>query len=192
MLFVHCRAHRRLRANTSGKIKRSSGCYYPHRYSLQLFCTATAGCSCTPRNLNRNRFWEKHFCWHDSILGRRDRDGEEQTTSLDKTESSSKVFMCGVSNQKGPSNQITMFERTRESAWVDAVTRRAANVVFSEFRGWLAGKEVRWAMKKESRRGTAGCRRRLDEDQHKRRCASTGIVWQELGNRSANKDDGSM
>jgi len=26
MLFVHCRAHRRLRANTSGKIKRSSGC----------------------------------------------------------------------------------------------------------------------------------------------------------------------
>jgi len=42
-------------------MKRSSGCYYPRRYRLQLFRTATAGCSCTPRNLNRNRFWEKHF-----------------------------------------------------------------------------------------------------------------------------------
>jgi len=33
-------------------------------------------------------------------LGRRDRDGGEQTTNVDKTESPSKVFMCGVSNQK--------------------------------------------------------------------------------------------
>ena len=31
-------------------------------------------------------------------------------------------------------------------------------------------------MKIESRRGAAGCGRRLDEDQQKRRCASTGIV----------------
>ena len=38
----------------------------------------------------------------------------------------------------------------------------------------------------------APCGRRLNEDQQKRRCASTGIVWQELGNRSANKDDESM
>jgi len=45
MLFVHCRAHRRLRANTSGKIKRFSGCYYPHCYRLQLFRTTTARCS---------------------------------------------------------------------------------------------------------------------------------------------------
>jgi len=36
-------------------------------------------------------------------------------------------------------------------------------------------------MKIESRRGTAGCGRRLDEDPQKRRCASTGIVGQELG-----------
>jgi len=56
----------------------------------------------------------------------------------------------------------------------------------------LAGKEVQWAMTIESRRGTAGCGRRLDKDQQKRRCASTGIVWQELGNKSANKDDESM
>jgi len=63
-LFVHCHAQRRLRANTSGKIKRFSGCYYPRRYRLQLFRTATARCSCTPRNLNRNRFWEKRFRWH--------------------------------------------------------------------------------------------------------------------------------
>jgi len=47
-------------------------------------------------------------------------------------------------------------------------------------------------MKIESRRGTVGYGRQLDEDQQKRRCASTGIVWQELGNRSANKDDESM
>jgi len=121
-LFVHCRAHWRLRANTSGKIKRFSGCYYPRCYRLHLFRTATAGCSCTQWNLNRNRFWEKRFRWHNPSLGRRDRDGREQTTSLDKTESLSKVFMCGVSTQKWPSNQITMFERTRQSAWFDAVT----------------------------------------------------------------------
>jgi len=40
----------------------------------------------------------------------------------------------------------------------------------------LAGKEVRSVMKIESRHGTAGCGRRLDEDQQKGRCASTGIV----------------
>ena len=60
--------------------------------------------------------------WYNPSLGRRDRDGREQTTNVDKTESLSKVFMCGVSNQKWPSNQITMFERTRQSAWLDAVT----------------------------------------------------------------------
>ena len=121
-LFVHCRAHRRLRANTSGKIKRSSGCYYPRRYRLQLFRTVTAGCACTPRNLNRNRFWEKRFRWHNPSLSRRDRDGGEQKTSLDTTESPSKVYMRRVSTQKWPSNQITIFERTRQSAWFDAVT----------------------------------------------------------------------
>jgi len=47
-------------------------------------------------------------------------------------------------------------------------------------------------MKIKSRRGTAGCGRLLDEDQQKRRCANTGIVCQELGNRSAKKDDESM
>ena len=98
-LFVHCRAHRRLRANTGGKIKRFSGCYYPRRYRLQLFRSATAVCSCTPRNLNRNHFWEKRFRWHNPSFGRRDRDDGEQTSSLDKTESPSKIFMCGVSTQ---------------------------------------------------------------------------------------------
>ena len=68
MLFDHCRAHRRLRANTSGKIKGSSCCYHPRRYRLQLFRTATVGCSCTPWNLNRNRFWEKCFRWHNPSL----------------------------------------------------------------------------------------------------------------------------
>jgi len=68
------------------------------------------------------RFWEKRFSWHNPSLDRRDRDGGEQTTNLDKTESPSKVFMCGVSTQQWPSTQITLFERTRQSAWLDAVT----------------------------------------------------------------------
>ena len=99
------------------QLKRFSGSYYPCCYRLQLFRTATAGCSCTLRNLNRDHFWEKRFRWHNPSLGRRDHDGGEQTTSLDKSESPSKVFMCGVSTQKWPRNQITMFERTRSTLW---------------------------------------------------------------------------
>ena len=49
-LCVYCRAHRRLRANNCRRIKRSSGCYHPHRYRLQLSHTATAGCACTSLN----------------------------------------------------------------------------------------------------------------------------------------------
>jgi len=58
----------------------------------------------------------------------------------------------------------------------------------------LAGKEVQWAIKIESRRGTAVCARQLDADQQKRSCANTGtgIVGQQLGNKSANKVDESM
>ena len=48
--FAYSRARRRLRANTSRRIKQSSGCYHPRHYRLQLFRTATAGCACTPRN----------------------------------------------------------------------------------------------------------------------------------------------
>ena len=40
----------------------------------------------------------------------------------------------------------------------------------------LAEKEVPWVNKIESRRVTAGYGRRLDENQQKRRCTSTGIV----------------
>ena len=40
----------------------------------------------------------------------------------------------------------------------------------------LSGKEVLWAMKVESRRGTAGYGRQLDEDQQMRRCTRIGIV----------------
>jgi len=47
-------------------------------------------------------------------------------------------------------------------------------------------------MEIESRLGTAGCKRQLDEDQQKKRCANTGIVRRELGNKPANKDDESM
>ena len=47
-LFVHSHARRRLRANTSRRIKRCSGWYHPRRYRLQRFRTATARCTCTP------------------------------------------------------------------------------------------------------------------------------------------------
>jgi len=101
MLFVHCRVHRRLRANTFGNIKRFSGCYYPRCYRLQLFRTATAGCSCTPRNLNRNHFWKKRFRWHNPSLGRRDCDGEEQTNNkLGQNRVSLKgIYVWGVNSK---------------------------------------------------------------------------------------------
>jgi len=53
----------------------------------------------------------------------------------------------------------------------------------------LAGQEVTWSMKIESSSETAGYGLQLAEDQQKRRCASSGIVWQELGNKLSNKDD---
>jgi len=74
------------------------------------------------KNFDRNYSWEKRFRWHNLSLGRRDPDGGEQTTNLYKTESPSKVFMCGVSTQQWPSSQITLYEKTRQSAWLDAVT----------------------------------------------------------------------
>jgi len=73
-------------------------------------------------DFKQNLFWDKRFRWHNPSLGRRDCDGGEQRTNLDKTECLSKVFMCGVSAQHWPSTQITLFERTRQSAWLNAVT----------------------------------------------------------------------
>jgi len=67
--------------------------------------------------------------------------------------------------------------------WHDRTNR----AVFTWQEPRLKGDTVSYEDK--SRRGTAGCGRRLDEDQQKIRCASTGIVRRELGNRSANKDD---
>ena len=37
-------------------------------------------------------------------------------------ESHSEVCMCTVSTQQWPSTQVTLFERTRQSAWLDTVT----------------------------------------------------------------------
>jgi len=54
-LFVHSRARRRLRANTSRRIKRCSGWYHSHHYRLQRFRTATAGCECTLNAKSRTR-----------------------------------------------------------------------------------------------------------------------------------------
>ena len=65
--------------------------------------------------------YEKRFCII-RVVTRYDGDGGDQTTNLDKTEFSSKVCMRGLSNQQWPSTQITLFERTRQNAWPDAVT----------------------------------------------------------------------
>jgi len=44
-----------------------------------------------------------------------------RANNLNKTESPSKICMCGVSTQQLQSTQITLFEMTRQSAWLDAV-----------------------------------------------------------------------
>jgi len=54
-LLVHSRARRRLRANTSRRIKRCSGWYHLRCFRLQRFRTATAGCACTPNAKSRTR-----------------------------------------------------------------------------------------------------------------------------------------
>jgi len=62
----------------------------------------------------------KRFCWHD--LSHSAWLWQWGANNLDKTESPPKVCMCGVSTQQWPSTQIALFERTRQSAWPDAVT----------------------------------------------------------------------
>ena len=129
-LFVHSRAHRRLSANTSCRIKRCSDWYHPRRYRLQRFRTETAECACTLNAKSRTRrllwIWtqpvqEKRFCWHD--LSYSAWPSRWRSNNLGKTESFSKVCMCWVSSQQWPSTQITLFERTRQSVWLDAVTK---------------------------------------------------------------------
>jgi len=65
------------------------------------------------------RVWEKRFCSHN--FSHSAWLWQWGANNLDKTESPSKVCMCGVSTQQWPSTQITLFERTRQSAWLDAV-----------------------------------------------------------------------
>jgi len=62
-------------------------------YRLQLFRSATAVCSCTPRNLNRNHVWEKRFRWHNPSLGRRDRDGGSKQQAWTK-QSLPQRYLC--------------------------------------------------------------------------------------------------
>ena len=49
------------------------------------------------------------------------RDRQCGANDFDKPESLSKTFICGVSTQQWPSTQITLFVKTRQSAWLDAV-----------------------------------------------------------------------
>jgi len=65
--------------------------------------------------------YEKRFWWHN--LGHSARPWQQTANNLDKIESSPKVCMCGVPTQQWQSTQIILFERTRQSAWLDAVTR---------------------------------------------------------------------
>ena len=80
--------------------------------------------SCLQRILfhKKSGLWRIRHNRHNPSLGRDDCDSGEQTTNLDKTKSPSKVSMCGVSIQQWPNTQITLFERTSQSAWLDAVT----------------------------------------------------------------------
>jgi len=56
----------------------------------------------------------------DTILSHSDWPWQCEPNNLDKPDSPSKVCMCGMSTQQWPSIQITLFERTRQSAWLDA------------------------------------------------------------------------
>jgi len=49
-----------------------------------------------------------------------------RANNFDKTESLSlpEVYMCEASTQKWPNIQITLFKRTRQSAWLDSVTNQ--------------------------------------------------------------------
>jgi len=116
-----------LRANTSRRIKQSSG--WP--LSLQSQTISHGDCrvcmhlwyECEesyPRSSARSQWIltetveETRFYWNPSHsawpwLWRANR------------ESHSKMWMWWVSTQQRPSTQITLFERTRQSAWLDAV-----------------------------------------------------------------------
>jgi len=108
---------------TSGKIKRSSGCYYPRRtvsnffvprlpgaHALRGILTETVLKEAFPLTQSESRpAWP--WRWRaNNKLG-------QNSVSL-----KGNYVWGGVSTQKWPSNQITMFERTRQSARFDAVT----------------------------------------------------------------------
>ena len=63
---------------------------------------------------------ENCFCWHN--MSHSAWLWWWRANNLDKRESTSKVCMCRVSTQQWPSTQITLFERTCQSAWLDALT----------------------------------------------------------------------
>jgi len=133
---MHCRAHRRLRTNTSDRIKRSSGCYYPCRCCHQLFRTTTAWCSCTLRNarsytgalrvnLNRNRISEAQRSASEDII----RVSAGVTVTVESKQqtwtkqSLPQRYLCvGCPIKSDQAIRSLGFERTRQSLWLDAVT----------------------------------------------------------------------
>jgi len=80
-------------------------------YSLQCSCELTETVE------------KKRFYWHNppGRVTLHDRDGGE-LNSFKNRESDSEVCKCGMSTQEWPSTQIPLFERTRQSAWLDAET----------------------------------------------------------------------
>ena len=145
MLLVHCRAHRCLRANTSGKIKRFSGCYYPHRYRLQLFRTATAGCSCTPRNLIRNKLGQNRVSLKGIYVWCVKSRGTKQSDNYVWKDTSERVVRrCNDTVDKKRVNSCVLKHLFLERVEQQKISpkkprkcclRRATNVVFWKFRG---------------------------------------------------------
>jgi len=67
-------------------------------------------------------------------------------------ESHSEVCMCGMLTQQWPSTQITLFERTRQSAWLDAETtsvnqKRVNYCIFKHFLFWESSATKKIAQK---------------------------------------------
>ena len=102
----------RLPANTSRSFKRSSAWYWWPPSSL--------------RNRRALQGWINRNCWREALsidiirvtllvlVG-----GDNHF--LKNRESHSELYMCGMSTHQWPNTRITFFDRTRQSAWLDAV-----------------------------------------------------------------------
>jgi len=76
---------------------------------------------------------EKRFYWHNLSHSAWPWWWRENICVKKKQRVSIKVCMCGVSTQQWPSTQITLFERTRQKAWLDDLTLWRHHLTRSEW-----------------------------------------------------------